>query len=184
MDLHWVAKRLGLGAKPVLEKIEGAIQLADQTLGVVQRISSELRPRMLDDLGLAASLEWLARDFTRRTGIACAPDLGFDERLVGGIAATEFYRIAQEALTNVVRHAKATQVQLQLRQAGPVLELTVQDNGIGITPAQASDPRSFGLIGLRERGQALGGSMSIEGAEGHGTVLRVSVPLPAAGGLA
>jgi PAS domain S-box-containing protein len=184
MDLHWVAKRLGPGAEPVLEKVEGSIELADQTISIVQRISSELRPRMLDDLGLAAALEWLGRDFTRRTGIPCTTRLEYPEHLVGGNAATAFYRIAQEALTNVVRHAQARHVKMELRQSGNNLLLSVQDDGIGISPARASDPRSFGLIGLRERGHALGGSMSVEGTDGHGTLLCVTVPLPAEGGLA
>jgi two-component system sensor histidine kinase UhpB len=184
MDLQWTAKRIEPKAGPLKKKIAGLIDLSDQTIGIVQRISSELRPRMLDDLGLAAALDWLGKDFTRRTGLPCQMITDFPDDLVGTNAATAFYRIVQEALTNIARHARASRVWASIRVEANRVELRVQDDGIGISEQQAASPGSYGLIGLRERVQGMAGDMRIEGQQGRGTILWVTVPLPHRGRLA
>ena len=184
MDLRWVEKRLGPGTELLQDKVRGLVGMADQTISLVQRIAGEIRPRMLDDLGLAAALEWLADGFTRRTGISCRVVADFSETLVGGNAATTLYRIVQEALTNVTRHSSAQRVAVELARRGQALELRVTDDGVGITQEQIANPGSYGILGIRERTQGLEGSVVISGHPGRGTTIVVTVPLPAVGGLA
>jgi len=149
----------------------------DETVTAVQRISSELRPSVLDDLGLAAAIEAEAARFEQRTGIECELSLPDDPSLhVESAAATAIYRIVQEALTNVSRHANASRVELRLRQRPEELLLEVRDDGRGITTAQTDDPFSLGLIGIRERAGLAGGTVRIEGVAGRGTIVSVRIP--------
>ena len=149
----------------------------DETVTAVQRISSELRPSVLDDLGLAAAIEAEASRFEQRTGIECELSLPDDPSLhVESSAATAIYRIVQEALTNVSRHANASRVELRLRQRPEELLLEIRDDGRGITHAQTDDPFSLGLIGIRERAGLAGGSVRIEGIAGRGTIVSVRIP--------
>ena len=184
MDLRWVEKRLPPGVETLQDKVRGIVGMADQTISMVQRIAGEIRPRMLDDLGLAAALEWLGKDFQRRTGLSCDVQTDFPESVVGGNAASTLYRIVQEALTNVARHASAHSVTVHLRKKGPSLELRITDDGVGITDDQIADSTSYGLLGIRERTQGLAGNVVILGERGRGTSVAVSVPLPSVGGLA
>ncbi len=184
MDLRWVEKRLPPGTEPVQDKVRGLVGMADQTISMVQRIAGEIRPRMLDDLGLAAALEWLGKDFQQRTGIVCEVFSDFPESVIGGNAASTLYRIVQEALTNVARHSAAHRVSVQFRKNGGSIELRVRDDGVGITSEQAANPKSYGLLGMKERTQGLAGNVFIHGEKGRGTTVVVSVPLPAVGGLA
>ncbi len=183
MDLHWLAKRLGGDTASLREKIKETIRLGEEAIGTVQRIASELRPRMLDDLGLAPALDWLGADFARRTKIACKITTDIPPGAVAGEAATALYRIAQEALANVGRHSHADHVMVRLYASDGVLVLQVEDDGVGITTEQASAPDSYGLIGIRERVEELGGSLSISGDSGFGTNLLARIPLPREGGL-
>jgi len=184
MDARWLEKRGELAGSKLQQKASGMVDLASQAIETVHRISSELRPGMLDDLGLGAALEWLVSEFTRRTGISCRADVSFTESRIGGNAATDIFRIAQEAFTNISRHARASSASLSVREAGDTLAIEIGDNGVGITDAQSAAPSSFGLIGIRERVNALGGETTI-GANGpRGTALRVHIPLPHSGGLA
>ncbi len=184
MDLRWLEKRLDTSQPLLLEKMRGMIGLTDQTIQRVQRISSELRPRMLDDLGLAASIEWLGADFSRRTGIRCKVVVDVTESRIGGNSATAIYRIVQEALTNISRHASASRVSVLLREVAERLEVLIRDDGIGISETRAADARSFGLIGIRERAQGLGGEASIHGEKGKGTTVAISITYPGGGNLA
>ena len=184
MDLRWLEKRLDPSQANLLQKMRGIIGLTDQTIQRVQKISLELRPRMLDDLGLAAAIEWLTGDFSRRTGIHCKTVVRVTESRVGGNSATAMYRIVQEALTNVSRHASASRVSVLLREAGERLEILVRDDGIGISETQATDAQSYGIIGIRERVQGLGGEVSILGKTGAGTIVAISIPYPEGGNLA
>ncbi len=178
MDMHWLDKHLR-GVEPaVAEKIRGMILLSEQTISMVQSVSSQLRPRMLDDLGLAPALDWLADDFERRTGISCTVDTDFPPALIGGNAATTLYRVVQEALSNVSRHSQARKCVVQLRPSGAGIILRIEDDGIGITPAQAAAAESYGIIGIHERVEGLGGSLSIVGSKGEGTTLLAQIPLP------
>ncbi len=183
MDLHWLAKRLSADTGPVQEKIKGTIELGEQAISTVQRIAAYLRPRMLDDLGLAPALEQLGADFMRRTKITCSVTAEVSA-LIGKNAATTLYRIAQEALANVGRHSHADNASIRMTVAGGTLDLRVEDDGIGITWQQAEAPGAYGLIGLRERVEGLGGSLSITGELGRGTIVLARIPLPPEGGLA
>jgi signal transduction histidine kinase len=184
MDMRWLDKRLAGAARPVRAKLRATVDLADQAIRTVQRISAELRPRMLDDLGLAAALEWLGGDFSRRMGMTCAVEVAVTEGRIGGNAATTVFRIVQEALTNVARHARARSVSVRLREEANRLLIEVSDDGVGITEEQAGGPTSFGLIGLRERVQGLQGELSVLGRQGQGTVVRAVIPYPGTGALA
>jgi signal transduction histidine kinase len=150
----------------------------DDTLRSVKRIITELRPGLLDDLGLYAAIEWQAGEFQSRTGIRCILSLPEDERTVDQELATTLFRIFQETLTNVARHAGATEVRVALSFSNDGLDMTIADNGRGITEKELRDPGSFGLLGMRERALYCGGTVDITGRAGEGSTVRVSIPLP------
>jgi two-component system sensor histidine kinase UhpB len=127
----------------------------------VRRIATELRPPILDQLGLPAAIEWLAHDFTRRTGIPCATTILPATATISADLATALFRIVQEALTNVVRHAAAKSVQIQLRVKPDLITLEITDDGRGITEAAAHGPGSLGILGMRERAAAQGGVLEV-----------------------
>ena len=160
------------------EQIAMLMQQIDDTLRSVKRIITELRPGLLDDLGLYAAIEWQAGEFQTRTGIPCMLSLPEDERTVDQELATTLFRIFQETLTNVARHAGATEVRVALSFNGDGLEMTIADNGRGITDEELRDPGSFGLLGMRERALYCGGAVDISGRAGEGSTVRVSIPLP------
>jgi signal transduction histidine kinase len=150
--------------------------VVDETIHNVRRISSELRPAILDDLGLVDALEWHAEEFEKRTGITCTikvPRLGFE---LGPDLRIALFRICQEALTNVARHARASAARIVLAGTRDHVLLEVRDDGAGIPPAALTDVKSLGLLGMRERARAFGGEVVIRGAPGKGTVLRVNIP--------
>jgi len=164
---------------PVRDRI---VRTLDATVTAVQRISAELRPPLLDDLGLIAAVESEARLFEERSGIECETSLPAEDELrVDEKTATTMYRIIQEALTNVSRHSDATRVELRVRRRGDELLLEIRDDGHGLTGAEIADPSSFGLIGMRERAAILGGSVHFEGVPGRGTIVSVRIPSPLAG---
>jgi two-component system, NarL family, sensor histidine kinase UhpB len=151
--------------------------LLDGTVAAARRISADLRPLMLDDLGLIAACEWLAHNFQQRTGVACELVLGAGELDLRDPYATAVFRVLQESLTNVAKHAEATQVEATLERAEGTVILTVRDNGRGF---RTSDPRkqgSYGLVGLRERAFLLGGDIRIESEPGRGTYMEMRMPV-------
>ena len=153
-------------------------QLIDTTMRSVRRIAADLRPVMLDNLGLAPTLEWLTQDFEKRSGITVALTMPDEDLGASGDAATAVFRIVQEALTNVARHAQATRLQVEvLRRAGNVC-VNVTDNGTGFSKDHLR-ARSFGVLGMRERAYVLGGEFAMESAPGKGT--RVTATIPAFG---
>jgi signal transduction histidine kinase len=161
-------------SEPLRKRIMSTL---DETVTSVQRISSELRPSVLDDLGLAAAIEAEAARFEERTGIECELSLSdYPVPHVAGVAATAIYRIVQEALTNVSRHANASRVEIRLRQRPEELLLEIRDDGRGIAADEISDPKSFGLIGIRERADLGGGTVHFEGVAGRGTIVSVRIP--------
>ena len=183
MDLFWLSRKVPDDNDEVIGKIQSMMLLIDSTIKTVERILVTLRPSMLDELGLTAAIEWLGEEFQSRTGIVCqailepAPEsLITDEKI-----STALFRICQEALTNITRHARATRVQIVLRTLGDQIELKVSDNGVGITKQDIKKSNSFGILGIRERVNLLGGRMNIAGRKGKGTVLRVRIPLTGAG---
>jgi signal transduction histidine kinase len=183
MDLRWLGRRLDPGQVELRERTSSMIGLVDQAIQSVQRLASRLRPGLLDDLGLAAAVEWLGADFRRHSGIRCDVSVDVTESRIGPKSTTALFRIIQEALTNVVRHASASRVTVRLREMGSDLEAMVADDGTGISGADAADARSFGLLGMSERAHGMGGRLSIHGEPGKGTIILVTVPLPAEGAL-
>lgn len=161
------------------ERVDGLLSMLDDTLASVRRISSDLRPMMLDDLGLNAAIEWLARDTARRMGIEITVRLNENDAPVDDRVATAVFRMVQEALTNVTRHARATGVTVTLRQHDGELELVVEDNGGGYPESAMQREGSFGLLGMRERASMLGGWLEHGNAPGGGARLTVQLPLSA-----
>ncbi len=158
------------------EKVRGMKEQIDSTITSVQRIVAELRPGVLDDLGLVAAIEWQCRDFQRRTGMVCCCTVSHEDLRVNPEHATAVFRICQEALTNVTRHAHATEVHVRLDDEGVGLMLQVKDNGRGIPPDRLTGAKSFGLLGMRERAGLLGGDVQIITREGEGTTILLHLP--------
>jgi PAS domain S-box-containing protein len=156
-------------------RIDAISGLIDTTMYSVRRISAELRPGILDDLGLLAAAEWAAEEFQERTGIHCRVSLPRHAPPIESCRSTAVFRILQESLTNITRHAGATQVEINLSIEAFNLVLEIRDNGRGIAPEQAASPTSLGILGMRERALLLGGDFFI-GAAGGGTIIRVRMP--------
>ncbi len=176
MDLSWLNKQLTEKPPRVDEKVAAMFQVIDEALKNLHAVTAELRPVILDDFGLAAAIEWQVEEFHARSGIACRMvDTGFEPDLPKD-RATALFRIFQETLTNILRHAQADDVQVRLEDRDGDIILQVQDNGRGITEAQIDDPKSFGLLGMRERLYPWNGRVTFEGRPGGGT--RVTVQLP------
>ena len=169
----------GITIHAVRDRIPAMRSLIDSTIATVRRISSELHPAVLDDLGLIAAIEWQVQQFQSRTGIGCLYANVLKTAHLDRDRSTAVFRIFQEALTNVIRHAKATTIEIALQEAGGYLELEVKDNGRGITDDERGHARSLGLLGMQERALLVGGEVSIRGAAGHGTAVTVRVPLAA-----
>jgi len=148
----------------------------DETMQIVRRIASELRPSVLGHLGLEAAIEYLVQETTQRTGIAVKLHADEFPRLPAALESHAF-RIIQEALTNVTRHSQATRVDVAVRRAGGSIILGVADNGIGFAPDSLSGLRSLGLVGMRERALACGGTLMIQGKAGQGTAITVTIPV-------
>ncbi len=176
MDVAWLAGRLPKDAKLLQEKARAMATQLDSTIHTIRRISTELRPAILDDLGLVAAIEWQGSEFEIRTGIRCRVSASLGARILDQDLNTAFFRIFQEALTNVVRHAEATEVEVTLAEAAGSLTLEVRDNGRGIMPAEISSTKSIGLLGMRERAVLLGGTLEIQGRPGQGTTIIVRIP--------
>ncbi|MBI4624597.1 MAG: response regulator [Verrucomicrobia bacterium] len=182
LDLAWFSSRLPKGTKELTGKINEMSRRIDTTIHTVRRIATELRPGILDDLGLVAALEWQGKDFQNRTGIFCEVVAAIRDHGLDADLNTAFFRIFQETLTNIMRHANATRVDVRLTDEHDRLVLTVQDNGRGITAAEIRDTKSIGLLGMCERAALLGGEVSFHGEPGRGTLVTVSIPLPRARG--
>ncbi|MFN8456122.1 MAG: histidine kinase [Anaerolineae bacterium] len=176
MDVAWLAKQLPKHAAPLHHKTGMMASLIDATIQLTRRVAAELRPGVLDDLGLVAAMEWQAQEFTARTGIPCELRLSENDIILGHDLATSVFRIFQEILTNVARHAQASQVTVELLDQPGELTLIVGDNGRGITPEQLHDPESLGLIGMRERANSWGGTITFRGIAGEGTTITLRIP--------
>lgn len=175
LEMNWLRQRLA-PAPELQTKLDGMLEIGTDAMQAVRRILNDLRPGVLDHLGLFPALETLLQEFQKRSGLACryecAPDV--ERCRLGRDAEIALYRIVQEVLTNISRHAKARQVHLQARAEGRDLLLSVSDDGQGmVVPAQ---PTSFGILGMKERTLALGGSLNILSSPGAGT--RVVLRLP------
>jgi signal transduction histidine kinase len=162
-------------------KFRGIIEDIDGTIQSVKRLISDLRPGLLDDLGLVAAIEWQSEEFQRRTGIRCDLQRDPPDFFLDADRSTAIFRIFQETLTNIARHAHADRVSIRLRTDDKEIILTVRDNGRGITAENIDDPRSFGLMGIRERAHYWGGSAEFRGEAGIGTAVRVVIPFERTG---
>jgi two-component system sensor histidine kinase UhpB len=158
------------------EKIRSMGTEVDTTIAEVQRLASELRPGLLDDLGLVAAIEWQCQDFERRSGIRCLCEASFDEIKISPSRATAAFRICQEALINIARHAKATFVRVLVKESGDDVLIEVQDNGQGIPAEKVNEAGSLGLLGMKERSMAIGGRLEIAGWPGKGTTVTLRFP--------
>jgi PAS domain S-box-containing protein len=176
MDISWLGKKLPKDQETLLEKTTAMTKLTDMTIKTVKRISTELRPGLLDDLGLVAAIEWQAEEFENRTGITYKLTIDPEDIVIDEERSTTIFRIFQETLTNIARHAKATRITASLKEKADELVLKVIDNGKGITEKQVSDPKSFGLMGIRERAISWGGEVIIKGLPEEGTTVTVRIP--------
>ena len=178
LDLSWIAGRLPPELKPLVDKARALTAHIDSTIQTVRRISSELRPGVLDHLGLGAAIEWQANEFQNRTGIRCDVHARVRETLPNQNLTTMLFRIFQETLTNVIRHAGATQVTVDLKETAGRINLEVRDNGRGIARTDIFNNKSMGLLGMRERAALLGGVFKIGSLpRGKGTRVYISIPL-------
>jgi PAS domain S-box-containing protein len=180
MDLSWIARRAGSletgGAREVADRTADAIGLVDATVRVVRRLATQLRPGILDDLGLLPAVEWQVEEFQKRTGISATFDSNVGSLDLDRDRSTAIFRILQETLTNISRHAEATHVEVALRSSPGEVSLQVCDNGRGIRSEEITSLRSLGLLGMRERAAALGGRLGIQARPEGGT--RVELDLP------
>ncbi len=177
MDISWLENHLQAGSKDIHKKTQSMLELVDSTIESVHNITTELRPSLLDDLGLPTAIEWQAADFQKRSGIRCQVHIHCSDQAIDKELATTIFRIFQETLTNIARHAKATQCRVKLTETETDLCLEVTDNGVGITPWQIDDPRSFGMIGMRERAHLWGGTVHVRNTKPSGTKVRVLIPM-------
>jgi len=177
MDLIWMSKRLSPDQTEIAEKIIAMFDLMDKTIQTIRRISTDLRPGLLDDLGLTAAIEWYGEDFQNRTGIKCNLHFTPEESEVNQERCIAIFRIFQEALTNVARHSHATKVEADLRIENHDFNMKIVDNGIGISDKQVNDPQNLGLVGLRERVYPWNGRIEIKGRPKKGTTVLVFIPL-------
>jgi PAS domain S-box-containing protein len=159
------------------ERIEAMLRLTETTISNVRRISAELRPGILDDLGLVEAIEWQAGQFQARTGITCRCDCSLENLDLGREQSTAVFRIFQEALTNILRHAQATSVDITTKVEAGEFVLKIIDNGRGITENEKSGAQSLGLLGMKERARLVGGKINVTRVEGEGTMITVRVPL-------
>jgi len=177
MDVSWIASRLPPDQPRLAERAERMRGIVDTTVAAVRRIAADLRPVMLDDLGLVAALEHLLHEFSQRSGLIVSLDVEEGGIEFGEPLASALYRMVQEALTNVARHAEATEARIEIRVRGANLVLTVSDNGKGIDPDVAVRTKSYGIMGIRERAHTLGGRATIGRMEAGGTRVEIEVPL-------
>jgi signal transduction histidine kinase len=176
MNCSWITGQLADAPKVVIEKIKSSMALVDETIVTIRRLSTELRPGVLD-FGLAAGIEWQAGEFQSISKIACTVELFGEKERLDTKRATQVFRIFQETLTNIARHSGATKVNILLCQEPDEVVLEVRDNGRGATREEVENRKSLGVLGMRERVVFLSGMFSIEGIPNRGTIVRVRVPV-------
>ena len=176
MDTNWVRDNLRDDPAGAARKLGDMLSMLDAAVAATRRIAADLRPLLLDDLGLMPAIEWLVQNFTQRTGIPC--ELDADESLeLNEPYATAVFRIVQESLANVGKHSKAHEAHVRLAREGAELVLAVRDDGIGFTTGQPRKPNSLGLPGLRERADLVRGAVSIRSEPGRGTTVEARIPV-------
>jgi len=174
MDLNWV--RQNLSEKALSErKLDKMIEMTNEVIKKVQRISLEMHPGILDDLGLVATIEWYCKDFEERTAIPCNLNL---EEMDDDMSSTNLslFRILQEAMTNVIRHSKATTVSIELMNLRNEVIMMISDNGIGIPTRKLTSSNSFGIISMRQRARLCGGTIDFSSVPGSGSIIEIRIP--------
>jgi two-component system sensor histidine kinase UhpB len=187
LNLDWLERHIGnqkdeATFNPLLERVVESSEMTETAIQSVQRIAADLRPALLDTLGLSEALEEESQRFEQRSGIKCALQLPPEPSRLSPQASIAVFRVFQEALTNVARHAKATAVDISLSTDKGQVLLRIEDDGQGIQPEAIGDPRSLGLLGMIERASSLGGRVSFEPVTPHGTRVTLQLPLPEAAG--
>ena len=177
MDVHWLSHRCPTEEQEIKKKLGAMSIVIDNTVRAVKRISSELRPILLDDFGLSAAIEWHAEEFSERTGIECRIVSDPEEIVLDQACSIAIFRVFQESLTNIARHADASEVNVSLKKNSTNFKMVIRDNGKGIKSHDITDPRSFGLTGMRERVHYLKGEINIYGSESQGTTVEISLPI-------
>jgi len=177
IQVSLLANKLDKNQQPLKEKINSLSDMIDASVESVQKISSKLRPGILDELGLIAAIEWQTEEFEKMTNIKCSLVLPGEELLLEKNKSTAIFRIFQEALTNIARHSKATQASISLLQHQSIIYLEIQDNGRGITQEQEKDFNSLGIHGMKERAMVFNGQVYVEGITGKGTIVKVEIPI-------
>lgn len=186
LNLAWVAKRVaGSQDQKTVDDVSARLldlmQTVETTIQSVRKIATALRPPILDELGLGSAIDWLTRDFEKRTGIRCHCSMPTEPIPIGPEQSTRLFRIVQEALTNVARHAQATSVHVRLMVSASDVQVEIRDNGRGITERELTNNRSMGLMGMRERAEMGNGGLSIYGTPGRGTTVTIQIPLGGGG---
>ncbi len=177
IDVSWLREKVAASDPEVAAKLASMQLLLDGTVAASRRISADLRPLMLDDLGLAAATEWLVQNFSNRTGIECDLQAREEDLDLQDPHATAVFRVLQESLTNLAKHAEASKVTVRARREGEEMRLTIEDNGRGFAVEGPRKPGSYGLVGLRERAILLDGDVIVESAAGRGTRIDMRLPL-------
>lgn len=177
IQINLIGKRLPAEQNFLIDKINSSMKLIDDAIESVQRITEMLRPNVLDELGLLAAIEWQIKDFSSRTGIICIGELPKEEFNLSKEKSTAIFRIFQEALTNAARHSNANRIKITLKEFKNNLILEVNDNGKGITASQINNPKSLGILGMKERAMLFGGSVIIKSSMNSGTLVHVEIPI-------
>ncbi len=182
MNLSRIAAKLSTtpGNKAIAEELNVAIGLVSSTIGTVKQICTELRPPLLDHLGIGAAIEWQCEEFQKSSGVECQIAMPSDVFTVDMDIAIALFRVFQEVLTNVLKHSQATKVEASLKEKNGKIIFKIHDNGVGITERQMSKRHSFGILGMCERLYSLGGTISINGEEQNGTTVTVNIPVSGA----
>ncbi len=175
-DTAWLAKKLPTNDQTLLDKVNDMVHLVDASVATIRRIVTELRPTILDDLGLWAAIEWQVNEFSKRTGIKNSLDIENNQYQPNQHQAISLFRVIQESLTNIVRHASATKIEVVCRYSNNIVQLWIKDNGIGLPGNFTSRSTSHGIRGMYERIESLGGTINIEGVINKGTTIIIKLP--------
>jgi hypothetical protein len=176
MDVAWCKAKAPHGESEFAARLDRMQALLKSTVAATRRIAADLRPLLLDDLGIVPAVEWLAENFTQRTGVPCRLTIGAPDLELDGLQATAVFRIVQESLTNIAKHARAADAEVSIVQDGDSLVIRVSDDGDGFATQDPRKPGSFGLVGLRERAALLRGEATITSGAGEGTTIEVRLP--------
>jgi signal transduction histidine kinase len=177
MDITWMKQNPGMVEEKRSTKFDVMLDLTNSIIQTVKRIATELRPGILDDLGLVPAIEWQAEEFRKRSGIQCNLQISVGEVIIEEDISIAVFRIFQESLTNIARHSGATKIEVAIKKKDDLLQMEVTDNGVGISEEQIISSRSLGLIGMNERVSVLKGKLTISRAAEGGTTVGVYIPL-------